>query len=219
MHDTEPHLEPAVRPRLRADDARPQGDGLGAAAHRDLHVDFGRGRPAGEEQAQPGARDVLGLAQEWLAAESEEEFGQGIENIDAQTLRSRKQILFVVSAGNGHCLDIFVFGNEGQDKKPIWRLNELPEGGGICHERMLPYPTAYVRPQGDVIVQVPTEAAWMARKKDDPDSTYPISTALMTYTYRWNGTAYKLAAAQKVVTYYSATLNPEKCTMVEPCVE
>lgn len=154
-----------------------------------------------------------------MGPESEEEFGQGIENIDAQTLRSRKQILFVVSAGNGHRLDIFVFGNEGQDKKPIWRLNELPEGGGICHERMLPYPTAYVRPPGDVIVQVPTEAAWMARKKDDPDSTYPISTALMTYTYRWNGTAYKLAAAQKVVTYYSATLNPEKCTMVEPCVE
>jgi hypothetical protein len=155
-----------------------------------------------------------------MGSDGEDEFGQGIENIDAQTLRSRKQILFVVPAGNGHCLDILVFGNEGQDKQPIWRLSELPEGGGICHEQMLPYPTAFVKPQGDIVVQVPTEAAWIVRKKDDPDSgAYPVSTALMVYTYRWNSSAHKLATTQKVVTYSSATLNSEKCTMVEPCVQ
>jgi hypothetical protein len=149
----------------------------------------------------------------------EDEFEQGIENIDAQTLRSRKQILFVVSAGNGHCLDVIVFGNDGQKKNLIWRLHELPEGGGICHERMLAYPTAYAQPPGEIVVQIPTGAAWVARKRDDPGSAYPVSTALKVYTYRWNGAEYKLAATQKLVTYDSVTLNPEKCTIDAPCTQ
>ena len=154
-----------------------------------------------------------------MGPDGDDSFGQDIENIDTQTLRSRKQILFVVSAGNGHCLDIFVFGNDGQNKNPVWRLRGLPEGGGICHEQMLPYPTAYARPQGDIVVQVPTEAAWIMRKKNDPDSAYPISTALMMYTYRSNGSGYRLATTQKLVTYNSETLNAQKCTRDEPCVQ
>jgi hypothetical protein len=153
-----------------------------------------------------------------MGPDGEDRFGQSIEHIDAQTLRHRKQILFVVSAGNGHCLDIFVLGNDGQNRNPVWRLNRLPEGGGICHEQMLPNPTAYARPQGDIVVQVPTEAAWITRKKNDPDSAYPISTALMMYTYRSNGSAYILATTQRLVTYNSETLNPQKCTMDEPCM-
>jgi len=52
------------------------------------------------------------------------------------------------------------------------------------------------------------------------DRAYPISTALMMYTYRWNGSGlYRLATTQKLVTYNSETLNPQKCTIDEPCVQ
>jgi len=79
----------------------------------------------------------------WHVAKSpngEDDFGQGVENIDTQTWSSRKQVLFVVWAGDGRCLDVFVFGNDGQNKNPAWRLSELPDGGGIRHEQMLGYP-------------------------------------------------------------------------------
>jgi hypothetical protein len=78
---------------------------------------------------------------------------------------SSKHILFVVSAGNGHWLDIFIFGNDRQKKNPVGQLRELPEGGGICHEQMLAYPTAYARMQGDIVVQMPTGAAWIRDTK------------------------------------------------------
>ena len=141
--------------------------------------------------------------------------GEGIEMIDAASFRSRNQLLFVTAAGNGHCLTLYVFGNSGNDNKPLWELSRLPnDGGGICHEPMLRYPTAYGRPTGDIVVQVPTGAAWVGR---EPFGDYPASTALMVYTYRWNGVTYKLGAAKRIVTYQSDSFNPEKCTSDKPC--
>ena len=117
--------------------------------------------------------------------------------------------------GNGHCLHLYVFGNSGNDDQPVWELSGLPDhGGGICHEQMLPYPTAYARPTGDIVVQVPTGAAWV---KQDRLGDYPIPTALMVYTYRWDGATYRLAIAKRTVTYESQTLNPETCTRDNPC--
>ncbi len=138
-----------------------------------------------------------------------------IEIVDAASLRSRKQVLFVTADGNGHCLYLYVFGNSGNDDKPVWKLNELPDdAGGICHEQMLSYPTAYARPTGDIVVQVPTGAAWVKRERL---GDYPASTALMVYTYRWSGSTYELATTERIVTYDSKSFNPEKCTMDKPC--
>jgi hypothetical protein len=137
----------------------------------------------------------------------------GIEVVDAASLQNRKHVLFVTTGGNGHCLTLYVFGNQGNDKKPLWKLSRFPDGG-ICHEYLLPYPTAYARPTGDIIVQVPTGPAWVKRERL---GDYPVSTALMVYRYRWDGTTYKLATAQKVITYKSDTFNPEKCTSDKPC--
>jgi len=115
----------------------------------------------------------------------EDDFGlANIEIVDAQTFKPRKRVLFVVSDGNGHCLSLYIFGNSGRDKKPLWQL----EDGGFCHEQMLGYATAYARPPGDIVVQVPTGPAWITRK--NPDSTYPVSTALTLFNYRRNGTTY-----------------------------
>lgn len=142
-------------------------------------------------------------------------FVDGIEAVDAASLRSRKQILFVTAGGNGHCLNLYVFGNSGNDSKPLWELSGLPnDAGGICHEQMLPYPTAYAEPTGDLVVQVPTAAAWVRRERL---GNYPVSTALMVYTYRWTGVTYKLATSERIVTYDSKRFNPEKCTPDKPC--
>jgi hypothetical protein len=142
-------------------------------------------------------------------------FDDGIETVDAVSLHSRKQILFVTTGGNGHCLNLYVFGNSGNDSRALWELSGLPNDAGICHEPTLPYPTAYARPTGDIVVQVPTAAAWVKRK--EPLGAYPVSTALMFYTYRWTGVTYKLATTRKIVTYGSTTFNPEKCTEDKPC--
>jgi len=87
----------------------------------------------------------------------DDSFGQGIETIDAATLKKRKQILFVIARGNGHCLTVFVFGNSGRSKTPIWELDQRPEGTGICHEQYLgSYPTAFAQSNGDIVVQIPS---------------------------------------------------------------
>lgn len=150
-----------------------------------------------------------------MGSDDEASFVDGIEMVDAASLRSRNHVLFVTTGGNGHCLDLYVFGNSGKDDKPLWKLSALPNDvGGICHEQMLPYPTAYARPTGDIVVQVPTGAAWVKRERL---GDYPVSTALMVYTYRWNGSTYKLATTERIVTYDSKSFNPEKCTPDEPC--
>jgi hypothetical protein len=149
-----------------------------------------------------------------MGSDTQASFGEGIEMVDAASLRSRNQLLFVTAGGNGHCLNLYVFGNSGNDGKPLWELSKLPNGGGICREQLLPYPTAYARPTGDIVVQVPTGAAWVKRERL---GDYPASTALMVYTYRWNGVTYKLATAKKIVTYDSDSFSPENCTSDKPC--
>ncbi len=152
----------------------------------------------------------------WRAATGVDEEGSGaeIELVDVASLRSRGHLLFVSASGNGHCLDLYVFADTGKDDKPFWTLSELPGGaGGICHEQLLPYPAAYAR-AGDIVVQMPTGAAWVKR---DRLGDYPASTALMVYTYRWNGSTYGLAKTKRVVTYASQSFNPVKCTMDNPC--
>jgi hypothetical protein len=135
--------------------------------------------------------------------------------VDAVSLRSRKQLLFVTAGGNGHCLKLHVFGNSGNDDKPLWSLSALPDkGGGICHEQMLRYPTAYVRPTGEIVVQVPTGAAWVKRERL---GDYPVSTALIVYTFRWDGVTYRLATTERIVTYESNDFNPKRCTSENPC--
>jgi hypothetical protein len=142
-------------------------------------------------------------------------FDNGIETVDAASLRNRKQVLFVTTGGNGHCLDLYVFGNSGNDENFLWTLSELPnDGGGICHEQMLPYPTASATLTGDIVVQVPTAAAWVKR---EGVGNYQVSTALMVYTYRWNGATYKLARARRIATYESETFNSQVCTFGKPC--
>jgi hypothetical protein len=150
-----------------------------------------------------------------MGSDAQDRFGEGIEMVDAASLRSRHHLLFVTAGGNGHCLKLYVFGNSGNDDKPLWKLNELPDGsGGICHEQFSAYPTAYARPTGDIVVQVPTGVAWVKR---ETMGDYPISTALAVYTYRWNGVTYKLAASERILTYESNTLNPELCPEDKPC--
>ena len=173
------------------------------------------------------ADENIGLSLEtierlWRAAvptSADDDWGPGIEIVDAQSLQSRGHILFVTHDGNGHCLTLSVFANYGGKRKAIWRLSELPgNAGGICHEQMLAYPTAYARPPGDIIVQVPTGPVWLFTKKEGPDLATPISTALMIYTYRWSGATYKLTSSRKIVTYKTDTFSEEKCTRVAPCV-
>jgi hypothetical protein len=134
--------------------------------------------------------------------------------VDAASLRSRNQVLFVTHSGNGHCLHLYVFRNAGKENKALWELSGLPSEGGICREQMLPYPTAYARPTGDIVVQLPTGAAWVKRERL---GDYPVSTALMVYTYRWDDATYKLAKTEEVVTYRSNSFNPEKCPQDNPC--
>jgi hypothetical protein len=158
----------------------------------------------------------------WHAAmglDFDDSFGQGIETVDAATLKNRKQILFVVSQGNGHCLTVFVYERSRRKKAPIWELDQRPEGGGICHEQFLGYPTAFAQPTGDVVVQIPTGPAWIKPRLGGQDDAYPISTTLTIYTYRWDGKTYRLAREQEVVTYRSETITPDKCFSAEPCVQ
>jgi hypothetical protein len=147
--------------------------------------------------------------------DAEDYFGEGIEVVDASSLRDRKHILFVVARGNGHCLSLYVFGNSGRDHKPLWKLSGLPNAGGICREQMLRYPTAYARPTGDIVVQVPTGPAWVKRK--EPLGDYPVSTALMVHTYGWTDGSYKLLSQDKIVTYQSNSFSSQKCTFENPC--
>jgi hypothetical protein len=152
-----------------------------------------------------------------MGQDSDDSFGHGIETVDATTFASRKQILFVVSAGNGHCLTLGVFTVSGQSQSRIWELDELPGGrGGICHEQMLGYPTAFARAPGDIVVQVPTGPAYIVSDVDRK-SSYPISTALAQYTYRWNGSTFKLAKAEEISTFRSDILSAERCTIERPC--
>ena len=153
-----------------------------------------------------------------MGDDADDRFGQGIEVVDASTLRTRNHVLFITAAGNGHCLHLYVFGNGGRDKNPRWELSGLPnDGGGICHERLLPYPTAYARADGEIVVQIPTSPAWIKRTLGNENADYPISTALAVYVYRWDGKTYKLAEMKKVVTYKSDKLDAEKCTEDAPC--
>jgi hypothetical protein len=150
-----------------------------------------------------------------MGEDAEERFGEGIETIDARSLRKRNQILFVTSAGNGHCLHLYIFRNSPKNSQPLWEEDRLPNGGGICHEQLMPYPTAYASPKGEIIVQVPTAAAWV--KRDAPLNDYPISTALMIYAYRWNGTTYRLASSRKRGTSHSETFSEDQCPLDRPC--
>jgi hypothetical protein len=165
---------------------------------------------------------VASIKNLWHAAmglDFDDSFGQGIETVDAATLKSRKQILFVVSQGNGHCLTVFVFERSRKRKAPIWELDQQPEGGGICHEQFLGNPTAFAQPNGEIVAQIPTGPAWIKPRSGKPEDAYPISTTLTVYTYRWDGNTYRLAKEQGVVTYSSGTITPDKCTAAEPCVQ
>jgi len=145
---------------------------------------------------------------------ADEQFGQGIEIVDASSLRSRNQTLFVTTAGNGHCLHIYVFDTSSDVAGPLWQ-EDAGGPGGICHERLMPYPTVYASPAGEIIVQVPTGPAWVKRRQ--PLGSYPISTAIIVYTYRWNGGSYKLAMSNRVVTYRSKSFGEEQCPSDRPC--
>jgi len=151
-----------------------------------------------------------------MGADAGEISDAGIEVVDAASLRDRRQVLFVVAGGNGHCLSLYVIGNGGSDKKPLWELSQLPHNaGGICHGKMMPYPTAFAGPNGEIVVQVPSGAAWV--KRGQPLGDYPVSTAMKVYRYRWNGKTYRLTASERVVTYRSDSFNAEKCTQENPC--
>ncbi|MCU1285646.1 MAG: hypothetical protein JWO13_1996 [Acidobacteriales bacterium] len=112
-----------------------------------------------------------------------------IDNIDAKTLRSRHQIFIVTSAGNGHCLTLNILTEQRKRIHLLWRLSELPDGAGFCHERMLPYPSAYVSKDQKVLVNIPSYA-------DDESET---GRALRIITYKWTGSTYQFASDQRVV--------------------
>ena len=42
------------------------------------------------------------LYRKTMGGDADDRFGEGIETVDARSLRSRNHILFVTSAGNGH---------------------------------------------------------------------------------------------------------------------
>ncbi len=135
--------------------------------------------------------------------------GEGIETIDAFSLRSRKQILFIMAGGSGHCLTLYVFGNSGQDERPLWQSDGLHDYGSFCREDMMPYPAAYARPNGEIVVQIPTGPAWVRRA---PLDYYPVSTALTACTFQWNGRTYGYAEGSELShtsrTYESSEMHP-----------
>lgn len=149
-----------------------------------------------------------------MGAGAEERTGEGIETVDATSLGKRGHVLFVTAGGSGHCLGVHVYGLRGKDVEQVWEVGELPEGGGgLCREYLLPYPTAYGTPGGEIVVQVPTGAAWLGQGPN----AYPVSTALKVYRYQWDGKTYRLAKTERVVTYESESLNPAKCPQERPC--
>lgn len=113
-----------------------------------------------------------------------------IDSLDAKTLRSRNQILFVTTSGNGHCLDLYVFERRRDGYRLIWSATEMPGGAGYCRES--PYnPEAYAR-SGKLVVKIPVF-----------DYRRGVPKVTDFYTYVWNGKSYRYAGMRSAKVHRS----------------
>jgi hypothetical protein len=108
-----------------------------------------------------------------------------IDSIDAKSLRSRNQILLVTTSGNGHCLDLYVFGRGIKNYRLIWSAIGMPSGAGYCRESSND-PAAYVR-SGRIVVKIPV----FDYRRGAPKATD-------FYTYIWNGKSYRYVGRRSV---------------------
>lgn len=110
---------------------------------------------------------------------SEADDDSSIDLVDVSSLRSRKQILMVTSAGLPRCVTVAVFSSQSPAFRKVWQAEQAANGSGFCD--MLGSPAAVnVAQSGDIeiTVAVPRE-----------ETNLPEVHA---YTYRWDGSSYRL---------------------------
>jgi hypothetical protein len=104
-----------------------------------------------------------------------------IDNIDASSLKSRNQILFV----EGFCARVHVLERRDDGLHEIWSLSKLPLPGRGASERELcgQGGATRVRVTGDgkIVIEVPM-------RMDPFERSVPVSS----YTFAWDGSAYSL---------------------------
>jgi hypothetical protein len=101
-------------------------------------------------------------------------FGQAILSLDAQSLKSRNQVL-MTEAGGGHCMRVHVFARARAGWKEVWALTD-----GICSKAPVS-PRVNVTLDGKIVIEVPVMADPFIR-------TIPVDT----YTYAWKRSTYQL---------------------------
>jgi len=111
----------------------------------------------------------------------------GIDNLDAQSLALRKQVLLVTWAGNGHCLKITVLAQRASRFQKIWRATQIAGRSGFCHNGAASGDfTVEATKEGLIIVHVPKDM-----------SGNEIFGQLKEITYRWNGRRYATSQQSK----------------------
>jgi hypothetical protein len=133
-----------------------------------------------------------------LRADVPDEEETYIDSLDAKGLRARNQIFLVTAAGNGHCLELFVFARRGSSVRKVWSVSEMPGGAGFC--RASPRnPEAFVTRDGRIRVKI--DYANYEALLANVETEY--------FTYAWNGRTYKLVSHRKV-----RNRNPERMSVV-----
>jgi hypothetical protein len=119
-----------------------------------------------------------------------------IENVDIKSLSVRNHILFVTSAGNGHCLSLNVFGRSSSQFRSVWQSSEAPDGSGFCKEGE-GNPSAYGR-NGYIFVKIPTK----------------INGQLVArlLKYKWDGQTYQPVRGNDV-SHYGRCQTRWECSM------
>jgi hypothetical protein len=130
-----------------------------------------------------------------------------IDHLDVRGLRARNHILLVTAAGNGHCLELYVFRRRGSSFQRLWSVSGMPEGAGFC--RGSPRnPEAYVTRDAKIRVKI-----------DYADYEALLANVETEYfTYVWNGRTYRLASRRRVRNRNPTPLNvvPSRSTTSYP---
>ncbi|CAN5407510.1 hypothetical protein BH20ACI2_BH20ACI2_14240 [soil metagenome] len=120
-----------------------------------------------------------------VKADASEDMNVRIVDLDTQNLAARNHVLLVTAAGNGHCLELIIFGRKGDEFQRIWSVSEMPDGAGLCRDSPID-PKAYVAANQEIIVEIPVF-----------DYIRNVSGATKLSKYEWNGRTYELAGQTK----------------------
>lgn len=109
-----------------------------------------------------------------------------IESLDLRGLASRKQVLLVTAAGNGHCLTITVLVKKDSTFENLWQVDEIPRLSGFCHNGVYSRDFSVYAKSGHIVVNVPQD-----------HSGNDLFGRIRKLIYTWNGHTYELSQELK----------------------